>query len=71
MARFTAQKVSRVLCQPAFGEFGEILVLASPLITVLVVEAQTKLLVLLHVDGRGQTDGQWRVQLLDGLALVV
>ena len=50
---------------------GEALVFTSPFVFALVKIAQANPLALLCVVGKGQTDGQWRVQLSDGIALAV
>ena len=74
MACLAAQNVALL---PFYGcvTFGvdvcEALVFASPFVFVLVVIAQTFLLSLLCFVDEGQTDGQRRVQLGDGVILAV
>jgi hypothetical protein len=72
MIGFTATKIlcfaSAIGCVGAFGvDSGEALVFTCPFSFTPFIEAQTKPLVLLCVVGQGQTDGQWRVQSIDGL----
>ena len=76
MAGLTAKKI--LSCERAVerisvfgGNCGEAIVLASPFVLALVIVAQTYPLSLLCSVEKGQTDGQWRVQLGDSVTLAV